>query len=339
MIWITLGIIISSLGGLFLTRYIARHKYSEDHMTCPLGQKCEPLVTGRFSKFLGIPVEYLGTLYFSIFIFLYTVSLFKELPDQLLLAGILLSGVAFAFSMYLTMIQIIVLKKWCTICLAASAISFVIIVLVFMGYEYSFAEFAYTYRDLLKWIYMSGVIIGTIVTTFHAKTFIRFLRDFHITRREEARLEMFSHIAWVAIGLSFLSGLGLVLTDRWREFTDSSSFMVMVLITGILIVYEIIVNMVISPKLVGMHFGDEPELDDHKHSLYRKTAFAFIGVGVVSWYSLFLLSVFDWFEYTNGQLFMGYVILVVLAVSLTMLIEVMIYRKSLHSGHDDNYEE
>ena len=207
-----------------------------------------------------------------------------------------------------------------------------IIVLAFLGYESVFVEFAYTHRDLFKWVYTLGMLAGTIVTTLHARTFVRFLKDFTITRVEERRLEMFSHTAWVALGFSFLSGLGLVLTDRWREYTDSNAFIVMVVIMGVLITYEVILNMVISPKLIGAHF-DETSLEAHDHAFSRKVAFAMLALGTVSWYVLLLLSVFNWFQYSSGELFVGYIILIILAVAVTMYVEVIIQRKAQRAYH------
>lgn len=333
MIWLTLGIIISAIGGLFLSYYIGSHKHTDDHMVCPLGQDCKTLVAGRFSSFLGIPIEKIGMTYYAIIVVLYFTSLFKVLPQEALLIGLLLSGIAFAFSMYLIIVQLFIVRKWCTLCLGSAAISFMIVVLVFMGYEYAFAEFVYTSRDLLKWLYILGVLLGTLVTTIHARTFIAFLKDFDISKREERRLQMLSHTAWIALAISFLTGIALVMTDRWREITDSSTFIVVVVMMAMLIVYEVIMNMVISPKLVDMHFDSTIDPIDHKdHTFYRKLAFAFIMVGVVSWYSLLALSTFSWFSYSSGQLLLCYLALVVLAVVISVIAEVIIYRKALRNA-------
>lgn len=329
MFWLTLGIIISALGGLLLTRYIATNKHS-DHLVCPAGQDCSGAVKGKFSKFLGIPLEHLGTLYYAVVFLIYLSMLVREVSPWLMVGALLLTGIGFAFSMYLTIVQVFAVKKWCTLCLGSMGISLLIFALAFLGYESYFIEFAYNYRDLLKWLYMAGVIIGTVFTTMHAYTFVKFLNDFEISRREEKRLEMFSHSAWVALGLSFLTGLGILLTDYNFEYTYANQTIVMIVIVGMLIVYEVVVNMIISPKLIGIHFGDHPELDDHEHMMQRKISFAFVAVGVVSWYSLLLLSVFNWFSYSSGQILLGYIGLLVLGVLVTSLVEVVMYRKSLH---------
>ncbi|MCI5051237.1 MAG: hypothetical protein MRY57_02930 [Candidatus Pacebacteria bacterium] len=330
MFWLTLGIIISAIGGLILVRYIAAHKHSP-HLVCPAGNDCQKAVQGKYSKFLGIPLENLGTLYYALIILIYIGALAGTAPGWMLTGGLLLAGIGLAFSMYLSIVQIFGVKSWCTLCLGSMGISLLIFALAFLGFESSLAEFAYNYRDLLKWLYMLGVIVGSVFTTMHAYIFVSFLKDFEISRKEERRLEMFSHSAWVALGLSFLSGLGILLTDYNVEYSQANQTIVMIIIVGMLIVYEVVVNMVISPRLIGMHFGDHPELDDHEHAIQRKVSFAFIAVGVVSWYSLLLLSVFDWFSFSSGQILIGYVILLVLGVLVTSLVEVVLYRKSLHT--------
>lgn len=339
MLSLTLGIIISALGGFLLSAYIHKNKHADEKMVCPVGSSCGELVNGRFSRFLGIPVERAGMVYYGLIFLIYLASIVRGVPDIVLTIGILLTGIGFAFSLYLAIVQLFVIKKWCTLCLGSLGITFLIVVLSFLGYEASFAEFAYTYRDLFKWVYIGFVFFGTLMTTLHARTFIKFLKDFEISRKEEKRLEMFSHSAWIAIGISFLSGLGLVLTDRWREFTDSNSFIVMVVIMAVLIVYEVIMNMRVSPKLVGMHFGDHPKLDDDTHRFQRKIAFTSIAVGVISWYSLLVLGIFNFFDYSSGQIFMMYLILLVIAVLVTNFVEHIIYKKSLRSIIVDNNEE
>jgi len=318
MFWFPISITLCAIGGFLLASYIKKQKHSEEHLVCPIGGACHTLVNGRFSRFLGVPVENLGMVYYGLIAVIYLASLVRGVPDWVMLVGLLASGIGFAFSMYLTIIQVFVVKKWCTLCLGSAAISFLIVVLSFLGYEATFAEFAYTHRDLLKWIYALALLVGTFVTTIHARTFVRFLRDFRISRKEERRLEMLSHTAWMAIGFAFLSGLGLAMTDRWREYVDSNAFIVMVVILGVLIVYEVVLNMIVSPRLVGMHFGDEVQLEDHQHSYYRKAAFAFVGLGVVSWYAMLLLSGFNWFQYSSGELFVGYIILVLIATGVTL---------------------
>lgn len=330
MIWITLGIIITSIIGFFLSRYIKTHKHSGDHAICPVGGKCSDLFQGRQAKFFGIPIENLGSAYFAIMAIIHTLELVIDIPNGLFFSGLILSVIAVCFSVYLTIVQVFVVKRWCTLALGISALNILVAILSFVGFEQFYIEFAYTYRDLLKWIYAGAIIMGTLMTTIHSTSFVRFLRDFEIDKREEHRLQMFSHTGWVIQGIALLSGLAIVFTDQWREYTDSTAFIVILIIMAMLVVYEVVLNMIISPRLTSMTFGESEELTDHKHSYYRKIAFAFVGIGLISWYSLLLLMVFDWFSYSSGQLFVGYGILLIISVVVTSFIENMLYKKSVY---------
>ena len=156
---------------------------------------------------------------------------------------------------------------------------------------------------------------------------MRFLRDFEISKRESRRLSMFSHTAWVAITLAFLSGLGLVMTDVYGNITEGSEFMVILMIMGILVVYEIVVNLFIGPKLIDVHFGDHPELEDHHHTMLRKTSFAFVAVGVISWYSLLLFTTVSFYRYSTWFLMVMYLVLLIVGVGVALYAEHLFYKK------------
>ena len=328
MFWLTLGIIISAIGGIFLTLYIKKEKFAEVHPVCPQDGSCKELSAGHYSKFLGIPLENIGLVFYITTTLIFLASLFQEISIHVLLFGLLLAGAGFAFSLYLMIIQFFVIKKWCVLCLGSAAITFMIMVLAFMGYESLYLEFAYTSRDLMRWIFGGVVIVGTLATTAHAKIFISFLKDFVINPKEYRRLNMYSHTGWVSIGLIILSGVGIVATDIWREYTDASNFIPILVVVGMLIAYEFVVNLRVAPKLLHLHLEDEPVRHDHTHAMNRKLAFSFMGVGVASWYYLLMLVSFNWFDTSSGQLLLWYFIVVLVAVVITMLVETMIYRKS-----------
>jgi len=337
MIWHTIAIIILAVAGLALSLYIKKHKHTEKGMVCPMGSNCESLVNGRFSRFFGVPVETLGLMYYGLVVLFYLATLFRSVPDLLTLIGLLLTGFAFGFTLYLTAVQLFVVKKWCTLCLASGALSFLIVVIAFIKFETLFIDFVYSSHDLLQWLYLAGVLAGTIATTLYARTFISFLRDFSISRNEARRLEMFSHTAWVALAFVVLPGIALVLSDTWREITGGSRFIVILIVVGIIFVYEIYANMIVGRKLLDIHFGDHPELDDEANASHRKTTLAFITVGVTSWYSLLLLSVFSWFGTSSAALLLLYLALSILAVLIALRTETIIYHKSVLGRGSEEY--
>ena len=328
----TIGIILFALAGFLLAGYIAKTKNRGEDIVCPLGHSCNSVITSRFSKFFGIRVEMIGLVYYlGIFIF-YLSSLFVYIPQTLVFYVLLITSLAFVFNLHLLVVQLIVLKKWCTTCLFSSAASFLILVMSFLGFESSFGNYLFGYHDVLEGVFLFSVLVGVITASLHARTFIKFLRDFEISKRESNRLSMFSHTGWVAITISFLSGLGLVLTDVYGNITEGSEFMVVAIVLGVLVMYEIVVNLFIAPKLIDVHFGDHPELDDHHHMMLRKTSFAFVGVGVVSWYVLLLLTTVSFYGYSTWFLLVLYIGLLIIAVGVTMFAEHIYYKKSLLSG-------
>lgn len=326
----TIGIIIFALAGALLAGYIAKTKNHGKHLVCPLGKSCDSVVNGKFSKFFGIRNELLGLGYYIGVGIFYVLTLLISIPQSFVFYVLLITGFAFIFNLHLIVTQLIVLKKWCTTCLASSAASFMIAVMSFLGFQSSFGSYLFEINDVLKWVFMFMVVVGVVTSTLHAKTFIKFLKDFEISKKESKRLLMFSHTGWVAITLAFLSGLGLVLTDVYGNITGSSKFMIILVLLGILIIYEIVVNMFIAPKLVDVHFGDHPELDDHKHSLLRKTAFAFVAVGVTSWYMLLLLNAISFYGYSTGALLAIYLIILVIGVGVSLYAENLYYKKSFY---------
>ena len=327
----TIGIIISAVAGFFLARYISHTKKTQGHLVCPLGHSCQSIVSGRFSTFLGMRVENIGMMYYGMVALFYTFHLLFPLGEQVILYALLATGASFAFSLYLTLTQLLVLKQWCTLCLGSAALSFMIVVLSFLGFQASFIEFIFEFRDLLMWLYVGGVLMGTLVTTLHLRTFTRFLRDFMLSKAEATRLAMFSQTAWVAIGISLLSGIGIILGDEYSEITGGARFIIMVIITVILVVYEIVVNMYLGPQLVDIHFGDQSQIHDDEHSYKRKLAFAFTAMGTVSWYMLLLLSVIRFSEMSSAGILILYTVLVIIGVGLSMLAETIFYRKSIRN--------
>jgi len=95
-----------------LALYIFTKKKRKETLVCPLDSNCDAVVHSRYSTFLGIPLEVMGMFYFA-FIFLYFLTL----------------G-AFLFSIYLVMVQMLLIKEWCAWCLVSTVLCVTEFVLV-----------------------------------------------------------------------------------------------------------------------------------------------------------------------------------------------------------------
>ncbi len=325
-----IGIILFALAGVFLAGYIAKQKNHHAHLVCPLGHSCDAVINGKHSRFFGIRIEFIGLAYYLLTALFYLVNIFYSFPQSVVFGMLVVTTLSFVFSVHLLATQLFLIKKWCTLCIGSSAISFMILVMSFLGFQSSFGEYLFGYHDFLSWIFGLSVLVGVVSASLHARTFIKFLRDFEISKKESKRLAMFGHVGWVVITLSILSGAALVWTDLYHNITGGNQFTTMALILAILIVYEVVVNMLIAPHLVEIHF-DEKEVEEHKHMSLRKSAFAFMAVGIVSWYiMLFLMTVP--LSLSSLSILIIYFVFLILAVVFALFVEHLFYRKALRSG-------
>lgn len=121
-------LIACAVGGFLLAAFIHFKKKMSAPLVCPIGHSCDPVVHSDYSRFLGVPVELLGMVYYFFVLFYY--SLFFVLPvfgeSELGFIFIGISALAFLFSVYLTAVQAFILKEWCTWCLISATLCTVI---------------------------------------------------------------------------------------------------------------------------------------------------------------------------------------------------------------------
>src|SRR5574341_359885 len=118
-------LVLSALGiavSLYLTYlYLSYSEYT----FCLKGSGCDTVRESPYSKIFGIPVSLLGVIGYSIIFALSLVSISYRVR-WILLYFLSLAGVA--FSLYLTYIELFVIKAICAHCLASAIIITVILV-------------------------------------------------------------------------------------------------------------------------------------------------------------------------------------------------------------------
>lgn len=121
-------LIACAFGGLFLAAFIHFKKRLHHPLVCPIGHSCDPVVHSDYSRFMDIPVEILGVIYYTIMVVAYAATLALPALHSGLLGVVLvfLSAVALLFSLYLTAIQAFILREWCTWCLISATLCAVI---------------------------------------------------------------------------------------------------------------------------------------------------------------------------------------------------------------------
>ena len=121
-------IILCALTGFSIALFIHFKKKQPAPLVCPIGHSCDPVVHSDYSRFMHIPVEILGILYYSLLLLCYSLLVMYPLmkTGSVEVTLLIVSGLAFLFSVYLTAVQALILKEWCTWCLISATLCAII---------------------------------------------------------------------------------------------------------------------------------------------------------------------------------------------------------------------
>jgi uncharacterized membrane protein len=149
-------ILILSVIGFLLSVYLTYLHYTDGQSAfCSQGSDCDVVRQSSYSSILGIPVALLGAVgYVLIFWFTY-VSIARS-TRWLLLYIISLAG--FAFSLYLTYLEIVVIKAICPYCL----VSALIMTIIFIMLVYRKSEL-YPKLSTLKTAVLTICVLGVVL--------------------------------------------------------------------------------------------------------------------------------------------------------------------------------
>ena len=128
--WPLQAILVLVLAGLVVSSYLSyldvQISKAPNKSFCSISQlfSCDVVIRSHYSRFLGIPVAYLGVAGFLLFLIL-TVWALLRLDDSSARRPILglmsLSWIALVFECYLTSVEAFVLKTFCPYCLTVFA--------------------------------------------------------------------------------------------------------------------------------------------------------------------------------------------------------------------------
>jgi uncharacterized membrane protein len=315
-------IIAAALGGLSLAWWIRRKKRTGGKMVCPLNSNCEAVVHSRFSRFLGMPVEALGIAYYAAAAASYLAFLLlpSAVPPVLGFLVLIATVAAFLFSAYLVFIQAFTLKQWCTWCLTSAGLCTVIFLTALSTSANELVEFLGVSRPIVLVLHAVGAAVGLGGATIADVLFFRFLKDFKISEWESEVLAALSQIIWFALAVLVVTGAGLYFSDM-EALHKSSKFLVKVIAVGVIIVNGAFLNLLVSPKLVQISFGEKH--DHHPGELHhmRKVAFALGAISITSWYFAFVLGSLRSVPIGFAPLLFAYLAVVAAAVFGSQLFE------------------
>jgi uncharacterized membrane protein len=282
---------LMALGGLVLCLYLSTQKRRQSQpLICPFHGNCADVIHSQFSHFFGIPVERIGVAYYGILLIGHSLLLalpdfFSWLESYLLFA----SSMALLFSLYLTFIQLVVLKKICTWCLLSAALCLSIFLTAVIGGLEMVFPLLLEYRPMIVALHVLFMALGLGAATLTDIFFFRFLKDLRISQAESDVLGILSQCIWFALCFIILSGLALYLPQA-GHYHDVPKFVAKMVVVGVILVNGAFLNLYIAPKLVKISFAEPHKHKEGELILARRLAFALGPISIVSWYCAFILG-------------------------------------------------
>ncbi|MEX0910315.1 MAG: vitamin K epoxide reductase family protein [Candidatus Paceibacterota bacterium] len=316
-------IIISAVVGLLLTSNIFYKKRQKKPLVCPLKSDCNLVINSQFSHLFGMPLEILGFMYYGIIASSY--SAFYLQPqiqtENIILILLILTTVAFLFSIYLTLIQALALKEWCVWCLFSALLCFVIFLISIFVTHFSLLE---VLNNNYKWLTVGmtiSLILGVGGSTIYNLLYVKFLKDLKISKLEKETLRTISQVVWISLIVLTASGLGLYLS-RPDIYNESASFLIKIFIMFFIIGGEILLNIILAPHLIEASDTNTDTSTTADLKYLRRVSLAVSLTSLVSWYTLltYIILPLD-LEASLPQLISYYLIAVGVAIIISQFID------------------
>lgn len=138
---IYLAIAAAAAVGLLVSLYIHHKKSRGEELYCPIGGHCSEVVYSEYGETLGIQNTTYGIIFYGLIFLVYfafsvpALSLNDALHSLIPAFDIIIlgaTGLAAAFSVYLVLVQALVLRKWCEWCLISTFASLTIFFLILL---------------------------------------------------------------------------------------------------------------------------------------------------------------------------------------------------------------
>ncbi len=182
------------------------------------------------------------------------------------------------------------------------------------------SELFMDYKIVFVFIHLVGVALGVGGATISDIFFFRFLSDLRISKWESKILHVLSEVIWVSLGLFWVSGIGLFLTNI-SGYLNSSKFMTKMIIIAVIMINGLVLNYYISPRLATISFKKS-----HKHMpgemrRFRKVAFALGALSLTSWYLALILGMLRSIPLSVPVALGVYVLIVAGAITVSQFVE------------------
>ena len=327
----SLFIVFISFAGFLLSLYLFHKKRRKtERFVCPLRGNCSAVIQSDYSRFFGVPVEVIGLLYYANVSIGHGLVLgFHDAFGWLDLYLLLASTLAFFFSLYLTFIQLVSLRKICTWCLLSATFCLAIFILTFFGTLDTALPFLSQYKSFIVVLHILAMALGLGAATLTNVFFFRFLKDGRISESEAGVLATLSEFIWFALGLILLTGLSLSLPES-SSYLDTPKFLAKMVVVGVIIVNGAFLNLYIAPKLVKISFGERHHHKEGELGRARRLVFTLGPVSIISWYGAFILGALPaWAPLVLGQFLKIYLVVLLAGITIGQFVENRISKRDV----------
>lgn len=125
-------IFVLSLLGLFVSSFLFYEYNLQGSVICPIGTGCNVVRTSSYSSFIGISIPFLGMLFYFAMAILSVAHAQKTFNNLLFRLKLLISLSGVGFGIYLTFLEIFVIKAICFWCVLSFIISLAILLSVIL---------------------------------------------------------------------------------------------------------------------------------------------------------------------------------------------------------------
>lgn len=279
--------------GLIITIFLRWQKVKRRPVKCLFKEECNKVLDSKYATFFNLPTELMGMLYYALL--LVGIGATWWITSELVNAMMVVAAtLAVIFSLRQIFMQAVVLRAWCSWCLATAFLNAAIFALLLYAITpEGIVALAENFRSLFLPIHLITAVMALAMATLSDFLFFRFLKDFWISEHEAKFLDRVSEVIWFLVVLFLVSGAAVYLSNMAR-YNASPKFWVKMIVVAVILVNGLALSMYLSPKLKEIPFHKK---DDHLRSQQgrsirraRTVMFALGPVSIVSWYSAMALG-------------------------------------------------
>ena len=316
----------TAMFGVVVTTIIRGRKTAN---VCNPGERCETVLSSRYSNFLGFKLETLGLYYYVALVlaalggaFMTAAGMFSaEALDVYAFALLGFTGAGFAMSCYLTFVQAFYLRAWCPWCLRSAAAATLSFGLAWLFYRESGADMLpilVRANEALNIAHLVSFALALVAATVSDVVVIRFMRTFAVSDVAE---RVFRYATQVSVSLLFvviLTFVGLYLPDILL-LNQAPAVLAQGIAVTLVAINVAFLNLFVSPYVYDM--VARKTVSVAKARAFRRIAFALAATSFVSWYSAFALALYPDLDYHVSTILLGYGIAAVFAVLIGLAFE------------------